>query len=131
MSIKDNIKSRQAANDAMSLLIDESKASGGRRFWDHLVTLMREMLGKDAFPVTEVARDQAKAMGDSEAKAFESEKIMFGKYARKFIRDVPFSYLYWLSGQNEFAIRLDRYIRSDRCYETAARKRDNAEIVVE
>ena len=97
----------------MSLLIDESKANGGRRFWGHLVTFMREMLGEDVFPETEVVRDEA--MGDLDARTFELEQMVFGKYADLPMGQVPIDYLDWLDEQDDFRRRLNRYLRSDRC----------------
>ena len=123
MSIEDNIKARQAADDAMSLLIDESKANGGRRFWNHLVTSMREMLGEDVFPDVEVVRD--KAMSDLEARAFELEEMAFGKHVGLPMGQVPIDYMDWLDEQDDFRRRLNGYLRSGRCAE--ARREDGVD----
>ena len=54
-----------------------------------------------------------RAMTDSEARAFESESMPFGKHIGEPIGQVPADYLLYLD-ENQFATKLRRYLSSER-----------------
>lgn len=55
---------------------------------------------------------QEAAMSDSQARAFETTRISFGKHEEEMIGCVPIRYLVWVVDTNSFRKELGKYLRS-------------------
>ena len=117
--------------------IDEDKvtqAVQAREYADDMATMIQEdMYGTDAgahleFLIRLIARLRADMpdekppeqepwcgppMMHEEARDFETQTMLFGKWANHYIHGVPIDYLLWLEGEDDFRKSLNRYLRSD------------------
>ncbi len=103
--LADNIAARNRAEHIIDLIGDETP-----RFWQELARLAGEQLPKVEQPA-EV--DPLAPMDETEAIKFERQPLDFGKHAGQEIGVVPCGYIGWLA-ENDFAIRLRRYVKSAR-----------------
>jgi hypothetical protein len=80
--------------------IEEAIAEGGhdsKRFWVALAAIASDRAGLVEEEPAAPRRDSLEPMTDDEARRFGAKKIGFGQYQDRQIKDVPLSYLAWLS----------------------------------
>lgn len=110
MGVEENIAARQRALDVMSLCDTETE-----RFYEELARLCADKVGlvvaKPTLPNTPAGMVP---MGEREAIYFEESSYMpFGEFKGVAIGLVPTGRIDWYL-ENDFAVRLKRYILSDR-----------------
>ena len=107
--IKQNIKTRQDVNEVLGLA--EEACNNGlnpNKFWTLLAEAAAEKIGKV------VCDPDVKEMSNEEAQVFELVRMPYGKYEGLNILQILNTdpeYLVWIK-ENEFAVRLGRYLRS-------------------
>jgi len=102
-TVEQNITARQEAEAIMNLCGEQPP-----RFWEVLAGLVATKL-----PLAPTKFDPFAPMDEQEAIRFEATIISFGAFQGQQIGVVEARYIGWLA-ENEFAINLRRYVKSER-----------------
>lgn len=107
MTIESNIAGRRKAEELLSLA--EPSALEAKAFWQRIRAEVNKHLPPEPPP-----KPTIEPMSDAQARAFEMERMPFGKFAGCAVGSVAtdnVGYLFWLADEpDEFRQRLKRYL---------------------
>lgn len=113
--IQQNIQARKTAEAIIQLLDESLKEFPERDHQQRVLEIMTAWIWERLINRPRAENLSMNPMSESQALAFENQKIGFGKYQGETIGMIPLDYLTWISDQQDtFKIQLKQYFLSER-----------------